>query len=184
MTPTGTIWTVGHSILPAEQFIALLVPQRIELVADVRRFPASRRHPQFNRDALAGALVHSDIDYLHLPELGGKREPRSDSKNTGWREAGFRGYADYMDTDAFAEGMARLRAAAADGRTAIMCAEKDWRGCHRGLISDYLKVRGFEVVHILDDGKIEPHPYTKPARLRDGILSYAAEIPTQSHLDL
>lgn len=180
----GTIWTVGHSTLPAEQFIALLVPERIALIADVRRFPASRRHPQFNRDALSATLARSGIAYVHLPELGGRREPLPGSANTGWREAGFRGYADYMNTEAFAEGMLRLCASAAEGRAAILCAEKDWRGCHRGLISDCLKVRGFAVVHILDVGKTEAHPYTKAARLHDGVLSYSAEAPAQSRLDL
>lgn len=184
MTSTGTIWTVGHSILPAEDFIALLAPSHIGLVADVRRFPVSRRHPQFDRDALAAILARSGIEYLHLPGLGGRREPLADSRNTGWRETGFRGYADYMETDAFAAAMARLLAAAAGTRTALMCAEKDWRGCHRGLVSDYLKVRGFDVVHILDSGTTQPHPYTKPARIHDGVLSYAAEIPSQARLDL
>jgi uncharacterized protein (DUF488 family) len=89
-----------------------------------------------------------------------------------------------MDTDAFADAMAALLAAAAGKRAALMCAEKDWHGCHRGLVSDYLKVRGFDVVHILDSGKTEPHPYTKPARIRNGMLSYAADIPSQARLDL
>lgn len=184
MSPAGTIWTLGHSTLAAEDFAALLEPARIELVADVRRFPVSRRHPQFNRDALAGTLARSGIGYLHLPGLGGRREPLADSRNTGWREAGFRGYADYMDTDAFADAIAALLAAAAGKRAALMCAEKDWHGCHRGLVSDYLKVRGFDVVHILDSGKTEPHPYTRPARIRNGMLSYAADIPSQARLDL
>jgi uncharacterized protein (DUF488 family) len=184
MSPAGTIWTVGHSTLAAEDLAALLAPARIDLVADVRRFPVSRRHPQFNRDALAGTLARSGIGYLHLPGLGGRREPRADSRNTGWREAGFRGYADYMETDAFSAAMAALLAAAAGKRTALMCAEKDWRGCHRGLVSDYLKAHGFGVVHILDSGQTEPHPYTRPARIRNGKLSYAAEMPSQSVLDL
>ncbi len=184
MTSAGTIWTVGHSALAAEDFVALLAPAYVGLVADVRRFPVSRRHPQFNRDALAATLARSGIEYLHLPGLGGRREPLAESRNTGWREAGFRGYADYMETDAFAAAMARLLAAAAGKRTVLMCAEKDWRGCHRGLLSDHLKVRGFDVVHILDAGKTEPHPYTKAARVRSGKLSYAAEIPSQARLDL
>ncbi len=184
MTRLGLIWTVGHSTLSVEEFIALLAPRRIELIADVRRFPASRRHPQFNRDALAAALARSSIDYLHLPQLGGRHEPLADSQNTGWRETGFRGYADHMESQAFSEGMARLCAMVAGKRTAVMCAEKNWRACHRGLMSDYLKVRGMGVVHILDATGTEPHPYTKPARIRDGLLSYAAEAPPQSLLDL
>jgi uncharacterized protein (DUF488 family) len=184
MSPSGTIWTIGHSILPVGEFIALLAVQDIQLIADVRRFPASRRHPQFNRDALAGSLAQSGIAYLHLPELGGRREPLPESSNSGWGEAGFRGYADYMETAAFADGMARLCATAAGKRTAIMCAEKDWHGCHRSLISDYLKVRKVDVVHILASAKTEMHSYTKPARIVDGMLTYAAEPPSQPELDL
>lgn len=184
MTGSGTLWTVGHSQLPAAAFMALLAPERIERIADVRRFPVSRRHPQFNENALAKMLAQAGLDYVHLPELGGRREPLADSRNTGWREAGFRGYADYMETAAFANGMARLMAAATDERTAVMCAEKDWRSCHRGLISDYLKLRGFEVIHIVTPAGTELHPYTQPARLRDGVLSYAADASAQARLDL
>jgi len=184
MTIAGRFWTIGHSVLPASAFIALLTAERIERIADVRRFPVSRRHPQFDAEALAKTLAQGGIDYLHLPELGGRREPLADSPNTGWREAAFRGYADHMQTGDFAAGMARLLAGANDRRTAILCAEKDWRGCHRGLIADYLKLRGFDVIHILQPGKTEQHPYTLPARIRNGMLSYAADIPTQARLDL
>lgn len=184
MSSVKAIWTIGHSTLPAAAFIELLTVNRIELVADVRRFPASRRHPQFNREALMQALEQSGIAYLHFPELGGRREPVPGSVNTGWRESGFRGYADHMDSREFEAGMVHLREAAAGKRTGLMCAEKDWRGCHRGLVSDYLKVRGVEVLHILESGKTEAHPYTKPARIVEGQLSYAAVAPFQSQLDL
>jgi uncharacterized protein (DUF488 family) len=179
-----TLWTIGHSTLPSEDFIALLAQQKIELLADVRRFPSSRRHPQFNRETLADSLERAGIGYLHFPELGGRREPRPDSVNTGWREAGFRGYADYMHTAAFTAGVARLLGAASARRTAIMCAEKAWQDCHRGLISDLLKAIGHQVIHIVDDLHEEQHPYTGPARLVDGALSYAAAAPAQSSLDL
>ena len=99
------IWTIGHSTLPAAEFIALLVTHGIELLADVRRFPSSRRHPQFNRESLTESLVAVGIDYRHFPELGGRREPRPDSVNTGWCEAGFRGYADYLQPAHFVDGM-------------------------------------------------------------------------------
>ena len=178
------LWTIGHSTLPVADFIALLAGHGIELLMDVRRFPSSRRHPQFNREALAASLEAADIGYLHFPELGGRREPRLDSENTGWRVDGFRGYADYLQTAEFKTGFSRLLAAAKSRRSAIMCAEKAWQNCHRGLISDLLKASGHEIIHIVDRSQDEQHPYTKPARLVDGVLSYAAETPVQSSLDL
>src|SRR5882672_9207452 len=120
------IWTIGHSTLPSDDFVALLAGREIELLADVRRFPSSRRHPQFNRESLTASLEATDLGYLHFPELGGRREPRPDSENTGWREAGFRGYADYMQTAEFGAGIVRLLKAASSRRCAIMCAEKAW----------------------------------------------------------
>jgi uncharacterized protein (DUF488 family) len=178
------IWTIGHSTLPAAAFIALLQTHGIGLLADVRRLPSSRRHPQFNRESLTESLAAAGIDYLHFPELGGRREPRPDSANTGWREAGFRGYADYMQTAEFQAGIARLLEAASPQRCAIMCAEKAWQNCHRGLMADALKASGVEVIHIVDRLHDERHPYTQPARIVDGLLSYAAAIPAQSRLDL
>jgi uncharacterized protein (DUF488 family) len=178
------IWTIGHSTLPATAFIALLHTHGIELLADVRRFPSSRRHPQFNRESLIGSLAAAGIDYLHFPELGGRREPRPDSVNTGWREAGFRGYADYMQTTEFQAGIARLLEAASPQRCAVMCAEKAWQNCHRGLMADVLKASGLEIFHIVDREHDEQHPYTQPAHIVDGILSYAAATPPQSRLDL
>ena len=178
------IWTIGHSTLPAVDFVALLAGRGIRGLADVRRFPSSRRHPHFNRESLVTSLAAAGIDYLHFPELGGRREPRPDSPNAGWREAGFRGYADYMHTADFSAGIARLFDAASSRRLAIMCAEKAWQNCHRGLICDFLKASGYEVIHIVDRMRDEIHPYTKPARLVDGALSYAAPMPLQSSLDL
>ena len=166
--------TIGHSTLAADAFLAILTAHRVELLADVRRFPASRRHPQFNREALAEILASLGIAYLHFPELGGRREPKPDSPNTAWREAGFRGYADYMETAEFNRGITRLLEAAPARATAIMCAEKSWRSCHRGLIADHLKASGIEVIHILGAADTEPHPWTAAARLIDGRLSYAA----------
>jgi len=166
--------TIGHSTLAADGFVAMLKAHRVELLADVRRFPASRRHPQFNREALAEMLASHRIAYLHFPELGGRREPKPDSPNTAWREAGFRGYADYMETAEFNQGIARLLEAAQSKATAIMCAEKSWRVCHRGLIADHLKASGIEVIHILDATDTEPHPWTGAARMIDGRLSYTA----------
>ena len=178
------IWTVGHSTLPVDDFATLLAAHGIEMLADVRRFPSSRRHPQFNRENLAASLRPAGIAYRHFVELGGRREPRPDSPNTGWREAGFRGYADYMQTVEFGSTIARLVEAAASQRTAIMCAEKAWQNCHRGLISDLLKASGHTVLHIIDGSHEEQHPYTGPATIVDGVLSYAAVPPAQSSLDL
>ena len=169
-----TVWTIGHSTRDIDNFISLLEENRIKLVADVRMFPGSKRYPQFNRESLAGSLRQSGICYEHFPELGGRRKTRLDSRNTAWRNASFRGYADYMETTEFHKGIERLLDLAKDsGSVAIMCAEAVWWRCHRALISDYLKAHGIEVIHILDRGKTEPHPYTSAARIVNGGLSYS-----------
>lgn len=125
---------------------------------------------------LAESLGKAGIRYEHFPELGGRRKAKPDSKNTAWRNDSFRGYADYMETDDFRRGVERLLDLVTEaGRAAIMCAEAVWWRCHRSLISDYLKSRGIEVMHILDAKKTEPHPYTSAARIVNGELSYAAE---------
>ena len=167
-----TIWTIGHSTRLLQEFLDLLQAQQIESLADVRRYPASRRYPQFNATALAEALPNVGIRYSGYPELGGRRVPRPDSFNTRWRNASFRGYADYMETAAFQDALCRLIAGAGDARTAIMCAEAPWWRCHRALIADALKVRGIEVLHIMAPGKVVPHPYTPAASVVDGRLYY------------
>jgi uncharacterized protein (DUF488 family) len=170
------IWTIGHSTRTIDEFISLLRENGIKLVADVRMFPGSKRYPQFGREALAKSLGESSIRYEHFPELGGRRKAKADSRNTAWRNASFRGYADYMETEQFQNGIERLLDVAAKaGPTAIMCAEAIWWRCHRSLISDYLKARGIEVMHILDANKVEPHPYTSAARIVDGTLTYTSE---------
>ena len=166
------VWTIGHSNQPLRGFLTALVGHEIALVADVRRFPASRRHPHFTKDALAASLKERGIAYQHFPELGGRRPARKDSRNTAWQNAGFRGYADYMETPEFEDGIRRLLSQAAEGRTAIMCAELLWWQCHRSLIADFLKSRGHDVVHIVSPAKTEPHPYTSAAAIVDGRLSY------------
>jgi len=170
-----TIWTVGHSTLAIEDFLGLLSAHAIAAVADVRRFPASRRHPQFERDRLAAALLHAGVQYASFPDLGGRRTPRPDSVNTAWRNASFRGYADYMATPAFRDAAAKLVAQAAGMRTAIMCAEALWWRCHRALIADFLQVSGIQVLHIGSRGAVSAHRMTPPAHVVDGILSYAGE---------
>jgi uncharacterized protein (DUF488 family) len=170
------IWTIGHSTRTIDKFISLLQNHGIKSLVDVRLLPGSKRYPQFNKETLADSLGKIGICYEHFPELGGRRKPRADSGNTAWRNASFRGYADYMETEEFEKGVKRLLNLAADaGPTAIMCAEAVWWRCHRSLISDYLKARGVEVMHILDANKTEPHPYTSAARIVNGKLNYAAE---------
>ncbi len=179
------LWTVGHSTRAQEQLIELLRRNGIQALADVRRYPASKRYPHFNREALERSLPVAGIDYVWMPELGGRRVPRKDSTNTAWRNAGFRGYADYMETAAFQDAIDALLQRARDRRIAIMCAEQAWQQCHRGLISDYLKARGVEVTHIVDPGRVEPHPWTAAARIANGKLSYTtAAQPEQGRLEL
>ena len=159
-----------------DEFISLLKENKIKLLADVRAWPGSKRYPHFNKEALAESLTAHGIRYEHFPELGGKRKSKPDSRNTAWRNASFRGYADYVETQQFQKGIERLLGAAAEaGPTAIMCAEAVWWRCHRSLIADYLKARGIEVLHILGANKIEPHPYTSAARMVDGELRYTAD---------
>ena len=167
-----TVWTIGHSTRPIEAFLALLAEQRIEALADVRRFPASRKHPQYNAEALREALKAAGIDYLPLTELGGRRPARPDSHNTAWRNESFRGYADYMETEVFNNSFQVLIAEAERRRTAIMCAEAVWWRCHRALLSDALKARGWTVCHIVQEGGCKEHPYTAAASIVDGRLSY------------
>ena len=166
------IWTVGHSTRSAEEFIEILRAQGVELLLDVRTFPASRRYPQFNKAELRTALDKEGIEYEHEPRLGGRRRARPDSHNTAWRNAQFRGYADHMGTDEFKQGVRALLELASNKRVAVMCAEAVWWRCHRSLIADYLKAVGHEVIHILDAKKTEEHPFTSAARIVDGKLSY------------
>ena len=165
------LWTIGHSNVQQDVLIDALLAANIELLVDVRQFPASRRNPQFNRDALAAALSQHDIDYRHLRSLGGRREPRPDSPNTALTNAGFRGFADYMATPEFEAALAELIDLAAQKRTAIMCAEAlPWR-CHRSLISDALVARGVAVEHLVGGGS-RGHELSPHARVEAGRVSY------------
>jgi uncharacterized protein (DUF488 family) len=166
------IWTVGHSTRSAEEFNQILLAHEVEVLVDVRTFPASRRYPWFNRDALSVSLSETRIKYKHEPRLGGRRKARPDSHNSAWRNEQFRGYADHMETEEFKDGVRQLLELAAIKRVAIMCAEAVWWRCHRSLISDYLKAEGHEVIHILDEKKVEEHPFTSAAKIIDGKLSY------------
>jgi uncharacterized protein (DUF488 family) len=170
------IWTIGHSTRRIEEFVSALQTHGIKLLADVRLLPGSRRYPQFNKERLAKSLIDHAIEYEHFPELGGRRKARRDSRNTAWRNEAFRGYADYMETVEFSQGIARLREIAErHGAVAIMCAEAVWWRCHRSLIADYLKAQGTEIIHIMNANKTEPHPFTSAARIVNGKLNYADE---------
>jgi uncharacterized protein (DUF488 family) len=175
-----TIWTIGHSTRPIEEFVALLQTFEIETIADVRRFPGSRNCPQFGQQALQVTLAAHAIGYAWLETLGGRRRASPDSPNIAWRNAAFRGYADYMASATFAQGMTQLLELASASRTALMCAESVWWRCHRALIADALCVRGIEVIHVLDMRHSTVHPMTQPARIVDGRLTYA--VPEQQTL--
>ena len=166
------VWTIGHSTRTIDEFIEALASQEITTLVDVRSFASSKKFPHFNQSALSGSLATAGIEYIHVRQLGGRRRARKDSHNTAWQNAGFRGYADYMETEAFREGIERLLDLARTDRTAIMCAEAVWWRCHRSLIADYLKSKGVVVTHILGPKKTEPHPYTSVARIINGELSY------------
>ncbi|HXS36978.1 MAG TPA: DUF488 domain-containing protein, partial [Flavipsychrobacter sp.] len=154
---------------------SLLKSFEIQLLADIRTLPGSNRFPHFNKPALEQSLHTAGIDYIHIPDLGGRRRPRPDSKNTVWRNKAFQGYADYMETDTFKNAIEQLGRLAQAKRTAYMCSEAVWWRCHRSLVSDYLKVHGWTVMHIMDKGKSTEHPYTSPARLVQGDLFYNEE---------
>ncbi|HET7273811.1 MAG TPA: DUF488 domain-containing protein [Longimicrobiaceae bacterium] len=166
------IWTIGHSSRAIEEFLDLLAGEQIEVLADVRRFPGSRAHPHFNPEPLAGSLAARDTEYIQFTDLGGRRKAKPDTPHTIWRHPAFRGYADYMDTEEFEAGLERLMETARSLRTAIMCSEAVWWRCHRSMISDALKARGVEVLHIMGPGKTTEHPFTAPARIVDGELYY------------
>jgi uncharacterized protein (DUF488 family) len=166
------IWTIGHSTRNIDDFIELLTENKIGAVADVRSFPGSRKFPHFGAEALALSLPAVGIEYIPFKQLGGRRKARRDSPHTVWRNEAFRGYADYMDTDDFKEGIAELSELAERKRTAIMCSEAVWWRCHRSMISDYLNSIGVTVIHIMAPGKTEEHPYTLAASIVDGKLVY------------
>jgi uncharacterized protein (DUF488 family) len=164
-SPPPLIFTIGHSTRPIETFSSLLETHGVQQVADVRTVPRSARHPQFNGPSLAVSLAARRIGYQHFAALGGLRKPRRDSINTGWRTPGFRGYADYMQEDAFSDGLAELLTFSAAGPTALMCAEAVWWQCHRRLLADALWVAGVPVRHILSAAAPKPHELSEFARL-------------------
>jgi len=169
------VWTIGHSTRTFEEFIEMLRSFQIEMVADIRSYPGSRKFPQFNKESLQTTLPQNKIEYIHLKNLGGRRKANPDSKNTTWRHLAFRAYADYMQTNDFKEGIKELEDIALKKRTAYMCSEAVWWRCHRSMVSDYLKTYGWKVMHIMAVGKEQEHPFTAPARIENGELTYEAE---------
>jgi uncharacterized protein (DUF488 family) len=172
------VYTVGHSTRRQEEFIQLLCRHEVTTLADVRRFPGSRRHPHFNREQLAAALPSAGVRYVHIMRLGGRRNTKPEaSPNQGWRNAAFRAYADYMLTDEFEQGVRELLSLAWDGPLAIMCAEAvPWR-CHRWLLSDALTVRGCVVSHIHSVERADLHELTSFARVEGPRIEYPPEQP-------
>jgi uncharacterized protein (DUF488 family) len=168
------VLTIGHSTRAIGEFLDLLEAHAVRLIADVRTIPRSRHNPQFERDALEAALSERGIEYLHIPGLGGLRHARRDSPNTGWENASFRGFADYMQTAGFDQALGELLARTKVRRTALMCAEAvPWR-CHRSLIADALTARGVPVEHILSPTRRQPHTLTPFARVQRNSVSYPA----------
>jgi len=171
------VLTIGHSTRTLAEFIHLLQAHGVKLVADVRTVPRSRHNPQFNKPDLSTALRHAGLKYLHLPALGGLRHARRDSVNQGWRNASFRGFADYMQTPEFARGLAELLRLATRERTVLLCAEAvPWR-CHRSLIADALLIRGIHAEDIMGAGRRHLHTLTPFAKVRGLTITYPAIVP-------
>lgn len=176
------IFTVGHSTRPLDDFISMLLGHVVDRLVDIRTMPRSRHNPQFNIDTLPAALVKAGIAYSHLPGLGGLRPKKSDSINTGWRNASFRAYADYMQTQEFADNIEQVIAMAKDERIALMCAESvPWR-CHRSLVADALLVREIQVEEIVSAEKCEPHALTAFARVEGTRITYPSDEPVTGQL--
>ncbi len=169
-----TIFTIGHSVRPLEEFLALLRAHGVNGIADVRTVPRSRRHPHFARESLEASLPEAGVTYRHFPALGGLRKPRPDSPNGGWRHAGFRGYADHMQTPSFAAAIEELLAFAEAHTVAVMCAEAKWWQCHRQLVADALVARGRDVRHIMSARQAPAHELTAFGRVQNGQVLYPA----------
>lgn len=167
------IYTIGHSTHSWEEFLAMLKSFDIKILVDIRTLPGSRRFPQFDKENLEKQLPQNGIKYMHMIELGGRRKVRKDSKNNRWHNSSFRGYADYMETEEFEDAIGNLETVAMGKPTAYMCAEAVWWRCHRSLVSDFLKAKGWEVRHIMAVEKSQEHSYTSPARIVNGQVRYS-----------
>ena len=172
------IFTIGHSSHPLGTFLWLLQQHQIGALVDVRRYPGSKRHPHFSRKELSGSLAEEDIEYHWLEALGGHRKRHqgdSPSPNRGIEDESFRNYADYMATEEFRQGVTRLMEIARQRATTLMCAEADYRHCHRHLLCDYLTANGVTVQHILPTGEVKPHKLTPGAKIVDGLATYPGQ---------
>jgi len=169
------VYTIGHSNHRLDDFLAMLQSFAIKELVDIRRLPGSRKYPWFDQENLESSLQDSGIHYTYLKELGGRRKVQKDSRNTRWRNTSFRGYADYMETEDFERAVIQLKTIALKQPTAYMCAEAVWWRCHRSMVSDYLKAKGWTVLHIMAPGKTEEHPYTSPARIVGEGVVYSDE---------
>lgn len=174
-TEPHTIYTIGHSTHNMDEFLEMLRSFNIEIVADVRKFPGSRKFPHFDQESLRISLEEAGMQYTYLIDLGGRRKARKGSKNTRWNNASFRGYADYMETEEFEQASEKLESTALKQTTAYMCSEAVWWRCHRSMVSDYLKARGWMVLHIMAAGKVQEHRYTSPAIVVGEKISYSDE---------
>ncbi len=170
-----TIYTIGHSTHSLAEFLDMLRSFDIKILADIRSLPGSRKFPQFNKEDLKISLEEAGIQYIHLADLGGRRKVRKDSKNSRWNNDSFKGYADYMETEKFEGAVVELEHIAIEQPTAYMCSEAVWWRCHRSMVSDYLKAKGWDVYHIMAIGKMQEHTYTAPARVDDGNVFYSDE---------
>lgn len=168
----NTIYTIGHSTHSIEEFVAMLQSFGIKTLVDIRSLPGSRKYPQFDKENLESVLPEYGINYIYEKDLGGRRKVHPDSKNTRWKNLSFRAYADYMNTETFKEAIIKLETIARQEPIAYMCAEAVWWRCHRSLVSDYLKARGWEVLHIMGIGKAQEHAYTSPAKVTGVHVSY------------
>jgi uncharacterized protein (DUF488 family) len=169
------IYTIGHSTHSIDEFLKMLQSFEIKHLVDIRSFPGSKKFPQFNKENLEASLKENRIDYTHLKELGGRRKVKKDSMNNRWRNDSFRAYADYMETENFESGITQLQAIASKQTTVYMCSEAVWWRCHRSMVSDYLKAKGWKVLHIMTTDKTEEHPYTSPARVVGDRVFYSEE---------
>lgn len=171
----ATIYSIGHSTRTIEEFLDLLDSFGIKVLADIRSMPGSRKYPQFNQEELKKSLEANGIEYLYIKELGGRRKLEKDSKNTGWRNKSFQAYADHMETEEFESGISTLKKSALQKPAAMMCSEAVWWRCHRSMVSDYLKAKGWKVLHIMSLNKATEHPYTSPAKILEGKVYYPEE---------
>ncbi len=171
-----TIYTIGHSTHSIEEFLSMLQVYDIKLLADIRSLPGSRKFPQFNQDELKASLEEVGIQYVHLTDLGGRRKKNKDSKNNRWNNDSFKGYADYMETENFQNAVENLEELALQQPLVYMCSEAVWWRCHRSMVSDYLKAKGWQVLHIMGLNKVQEHPYTSPAIIIGDKVCYSDEV--------